>query len=283
MALSPIDPITQVRLLAVNSHRFIVAGIFGIAVALIQPQISWSYTAEDISRIAKEVTVIIDGKELGSGVVVGHQGYEYFVLTNWHVLKNTDTYTIGTRDGAKHRIQPGSIKRIGNLDLAVCTFSSPKLYKVAEIGNSDTIAEGSPLYVTGAPANVRGIETRSLLVVSGQLVGYDSPKQNGYTLIYNNNTSPGMSGGSVLDKNGNLVGIHGQGSQDARENKTGFNLGIPINLFVNSSTQLGIKYTLSYPKADRSAPSITPSLNRGRPTVIDGSENTTGACVGERC
>ena len=266
-----------------NSHRFLVAGILGMASALVQPQISWSYTAEQIGRIAKEVTVIIDGKELGSGVVVGRQGYEYFVLTNWHVLKNTDTYTVKTTDGVKHQIQPNSIKRIGKLDLAVFSFSSPKLYKVAEIGNSDTISEGSPLYITGAPANIKGIETRSLLVVSGQLVGYDSPKQNGYTLIYNNITMPGMSGGSVLDKNGNLVGIHGQGSQDARENKTGLNLGIPINLFVNGSTQLGIKYTLSYPKSGSATSLTAPSLNRGRPIVIDGSSDTNGACVGEKC
>ena len=60
---------------AVNSHRFIVAGILGVA-ALVQPQISWGYTAEDISRIAKEVTVVIDGNELGSGVVFGHQEYK---------------------------------------------------------------------------------------------------------------------------------------------------------------------------------------------------------------
>ena len=267
-----------------KSHRFIVAGIFGLVTALIQPQIGWSYTAEDIGRIAKEVTVIIDGKELGSGVVIGHQGYEYSVLTNWHVLKNTDSYTVKTKDGAKHQILPNSIKRIDSLDLAIFTFSSPKLYKVAEIGNSDTISEGSVLYVTGAPANVKGIETRNLLVVNGQLVGYDSPSQNGYTLIYNNNTLPGMSGGSVLDKNGNLVGIHGRGSRDANDQKSGFNLGIPINLFVNNANKLGIKYTVTYPKIDRSAPSLTaPSLNRGRPIVIDGSENTSGACVGEKC
>jgi serine protease Do len=245
----------------VNTHRFIVAGVLGMAAALVQPQVSMSYTAEEIGRIAKDVTVIIDGNDKGSGVVVGKQGYE---------------------DGTKHNVQPSSIKRIGKLDLAVFSFTSPRLYKVAEIGNSDTISEGSPLYITGAPANIKGIETRSLLVVSGQLVGYDSPKQNGYTLIYNNNTQPGMSGGSVLDKNGNLIGIHGQGSQDANQAKTGFNLGIPINVFVNSSTQLGIKYTLSYPKAGGST-IVAPSLNRGRPIVIDGSENTTGACVGEKC
>ncbi len=266
-----------------NSRRFILAGLLGLTPALIQPHIALCYTAEDISRIAKDVTVIIDGNELGSGVVIGHQGYDYSVLTNWHVLKSAENATVKTKDGAKYQIKPSSVKRIAGLDLAVFTFSSQKLYRVAEIGNSDTISEGSVLYVTGAPANLKGIETRNLLVVGGQLVGYDS-SQNGYTLIYSNNTMPGMSGGSVIDKNGNLVGIHGRGSRDANDQKSGFNLGIPINLFVSNANRAGINYTVTYPKLDRSVPSLaTPSFSRGRPMVIDGSENTNGACAGEKC
>ncbi len=264
-------------------HRFIIVGMFGLAAALGQPQVTLSYTAEDISRIAKEVTVIIDGNELGSGVVIGHQGYNYSVLTNWHVLQSASNATVKTKDGESHPIVPSSIKQIASLDLAVVTFNSSKLYRVAELGNSDTLSEGSVLYVTGAPANIKGIETRNLLVVGGQLVGYDSSK-NGYTLIYSNNTMPGMSGGSVIDKNGNLVGIHGRGSRDANDQKSGFNLGIPINLFVNNASRAGVQYTVTYPKLDRSIPStLTPSFNRGRPMVIDGSENTSGACVGEKC
>jgi serine protease Do len=267
-----------------NSNRSILAGILGVVTTLLSSQITLSYPAEEISRIAKEVTVIIDGKSMGSGVVIGHQGYEYSVLTNWHVVETQEPHTVKTKDGAQYQIQANSVKRIPDLDLAVFTFTSTKLYRVAELGNSDTISEGSALYVTGAPANLKGIESRNLLVVGGQLVGYDSPAQNGYTLIYTNNTMPGMSGGSVMDQNGNLIGIHGRGSRDANDQKSGFNLGIPINSFVTSAHRLGLKYVVTYPKIDRGiSKQIVPSFSRGRPSIIDGSENTEGACAGEKC
>ena len=267
-----------------NSRQFILAGILALTVIVVQPKIASSYNAEDLSRIAKEVTVIIDGQDLASGVIISHRGDDYTVLTNWHAVRSWGNDTVNTKDGARHIIKPGSIKRIGKLDLAIFTFTSNKFYRVAEFGNSDTISEGSPLYVTGAPANLQGITSRSLLVVSGQLVGFDAPTQNGYSLVYSNNTMPGMSGGSVIDKNGNLVGIHGIGSRDSNGQKAGFNLGIPINLFVTNASQMGIKYTATYQKIDRQTPALVqPTFLRGRPTEVDGSENTNGACAGERC
>jgi serine protease Do len=269
----------------VNSYRLVFAGLLGFIATTIQPQITLSYTAEKVSSIAKEVTVTVDSaNDYGSGVIITHQGNEYTVLTNWHVLESKDAHTVKTRDGQIHQIRPGSIKHIAELDLAVGTFISNKLYRVAELGNSDTIGEGSTLYITGAPANLEGISSRNLLVVGGQLVGYDPSGSNGYTLIYNNNTMPGMSGGSVMDSNGNLIGIHGRGSRDTNKIKSGFNLGIPINLFVNSANRLGIKYTLDRPRLDRqnSLP-IAPAFTRGRPSVIDGSADTSGACAGEKC
>jgi serine protease Do len=268
----------------VNSHRSIVAGLLGF-IAAIQPQIALSYTAEKIGSIAKEVTVTVDSdKEYGSGVIITHQGSDYTVLTNWHVLQSQDKFTVKTRDGQIHPIRAGSIKRIDELDLAVCTFTSSKFYRVAELGNSDTIEAGNTLYITGAPANLKGISNRSLLVVGGQLVGYDRGDSNGYTLIYTNNTMPGMSGGSVIDSNGNLIGIHGRGARDQENQKSGFNLGIPINLFVNNANRLGIKYTLDRPKIDKQNPTlIAPTFMRGRPSIIDGSEDTNGACAGEKC
>ena len=267
-----------------NSHRFVFAGLLGFIATIVQPQIGLGYTAEGVSKIAKEVTVIIDAKQTsGSGVIISHQGYEYSVLTNWHVLNSSDSYTVKTGDGQLHQIRPNSIKHIVGLDLAIATFSSSKLYRVVELGNSDTIAEGSTLYITGAPANLKGIDSRNLLVVGGQLVGYNPADSSGYTLIYNNNTMPGMSGGAVMDTNGNLIGIHGRGSRDRNDQKSGFNLGIPINLFVTNANQLGIKYTLDRPRIGQTNVPVLPINLRGRPIVIDGSENTNGACAGEKC
>jgi serine protease Do len=269
----------------VSSHRFILVGLCGFIATIIQHQIVLSRTPESIGSVAKEATVIIDAKQTsGSGVIINHQGSEYSVLTNWHVLKAQDSYTIETSDGQKYQIRPNSIRHIGELDLAICTFTSSKLYRVIELGNSDTVSEGSSLYITGAPANLQGIASRNVLVVSGQLVGYNRADRNGYNLIYNNNTMPGMSGGAVLDSNGNLIGIHGRGSKDRDAQKSGFNLGIPINLFVKNANLQGIKYTLDRPSIDRanSAP-ILPGFTQGRPKVIDGSESTNGACAGEKC
>ena len=50
-----------------NSRQFILAGILALTVIVVQPKIASSYNAEDLSRIAKEVTVIIDGQDLASG------------------------------------------------------------------------------------------------------------------------------------------------------------------------------------------------------------------------
>jgi serine protease Do len=268
----------------VNSRRFVFAGLLGLIATIVQPQIGLGYTAEGVGKIAKEVTVMIDAKETtGSGVLISHQGYEYSVLTNWHVLKASDSYTVKTSDGQLHQIRPDSIKQIVGLDLAIGTFSSPKFYRVVELGNSDTIAEGSTLYITGAPSDLKGIDSRSLLVVGGQLVGYNATGSGGYTLIYNNNTMPGMSGGAVMDTNGNLIGIHGRGSHDQKDRKSGFNLGIPINLFVKNANQLGIKYTLDRPRIGQTTIPVSPTQLQGRPRVIEGSEGTNGTCAGERC
>jgi hypothetical protein len=88
----------------------------------------------------------------------------------------------------------------------------------------------------------------------------------------------------VMDSNGNLIGIHGRGSRDTNKIKSGFNLGIPINSFVNHATRLGIKYTLDRPRIDRQdSLQLTPTFTRGRPSVIDGSADANGACAGEKC
>lgn len=266
-------------------HRLVLVLWLGWTAVAVRPQAALSNNAEIVSSRAKEVTVTIDAKSsVGSGVIIGHSGMQYFVLTNWHVLRGKEAYKVKTKDGQTHPIEPRSIRQIGNLDLAVGTFTSAKSYRVVELGNSDNITEGSTLYVTGAPANLRGIAARNLLVVGGQLVGKNEGDRDGYTLIYNNNTQPGMSGGSVLDSNGNLVGIHGRGSQDANNLKSGFNLGIPINLFVTNANRLGIKYTAERPTLDRQKPSfVTPTFYQGRPRVVDGSEGANGACAGDRC
>ncbi len=54
-----------------------------------------------------------------------------------------------------------------------------------------------------------------------------------------------MSGGAVLNQSGEVVAIHGRGDRERNANgelgqKTGFNLGIPINRFATIAANLGV-------------------------------------------
>jgi serine protease Do len=172
-----------------------------------------------------------------------------------------------------------NIKILPNVDLAVVSFESDYVFEIGTIGNSAVIDEGSPVYVAGFPKPGRAIK-RSVFQFTGGMVSSrseeidpdvnikqqntDRNNNNGYELVYTSITRAGMSGGPVLDAAGRIIAIHGQGDRDnsieATENsagiitpieqeKTGFNLGIPIGTFLKIQPQankmMGARLNLS--------------------------------------
>jgi len=132
-----------------------------------------------------------------------------------------------------HRAYPANIKRIKGVDLAVVEFVSENSYSVGKLGNSQSATISKRIYVAGAPEPSETMPSRTLLVTPGHIVGRQDPNQKGYALIYTNPTRRGMSGGPVLDEEGRVIGIHGQGDrQDG--SKTGLNLAIPSESFLTS-------------------------------------------------
>jgi serine protease Do len=251
-------------------------------------------SAGDITSMAQEITVAIDGDNLGSATIVNRQGSNYTILTNWHVLKQRNNFSVRTHDGKTYPIVPGSIQKLsGGLDLATAQFTSTALYRTAVLSNTGFLKVGDPVYVTGAPAELEGINTRSVLVVPGNVVGMDARPNEGYSLIYNNNTMPGMSGGAVLDSRGYLVAIHGRGTRDNRSQKAGFNLGIPMTALSPSLVaKVGLARQVAPSQPSTSAVpnypanSIAPNNNPlvpSRPRTVDGSEGSDGTCAGSRC
>ena len=237
--------------------------------------------------------------DFGSGVIIGRkqQGDRniYTVLTAAHVVNASDrSYKIispipldsGTE---KKRItididSARDIKILPQVDLAVVSFESKNIFTIGTMGNSEYAEEGSPIYVAGFPLPGKA-SSRIALQFTGGMVSSrsdDSETQatdrrsndsnSGYDVTYTCVTRAGMSGGPVFDAAGRIIAIHGRGDRDnqnadGNENtdsvngeKTGFNLGIPIQTYLKLQNQASQKIgarldlaPLNYELSDNSA------------------------------
>ncbi|WP_232192778.1 trypsin-like peptidase domain-containing protein [Synechococcus sp. BL107] len=216
-------------------------GLAASAVVL-APNAAVAQDASNIARIAKEITVRVEGATQGSGVIVKKDGNTYTVLTAWHVLKSNqpgEEITLVINDNQYFHL-PSSVKRVKNVDLATIKFTSTNNYKTARIASIDKNMIGSSIFVGGFPLRTDSVNSRIFRFLDGRVIAYDPNIQlpNGYNFLYSNNTLPGMSGGPVLGTQGELLAIHGLGEIDVEMTsnknilvKTGTNQGIPLSFF----------------------------------------------------
>jgi serine protease Do len=227
--------------------------------------------AREVGAIAKKTVVRIESAdgEFGSGVIIGRteNGTKnvYTILTAAHVVRANTNYRVITpvplNQVERKRVTINldtkkSIKILPNVDLAVISIESNYTFAIGTIGDSSYADEGSPVYVAGFPKPGKAIKRIALQftggMISSRLDDADQNPQeqsNGYDLAYTNITRVGMSGGPVFDAAGRIVAIHGQGDRNnqapgeevssgaASDEKTGFNLGIPIQTFFKLQPQ----------------------------------------------
>jgi tetratricopeptide (TPR) repeat protein len=250
------------------------AAILGVSVALVQSLSAQALTKIEVSKVAQRVTVMIQNaqnpKDAGSGIIIKREGETYTVLTAHHVVQQSPDYKVMTPDKKLYPIVQGSIQPLPGVDLALVQFKSAGAYGVAKMGDSAQSPSGSASFVAGFPGTNEVRNEPEYYFTSGEIAANGSrPNKDGYALAYSNPTLPGMSGGPVLNEQGELIGIHGraeraeklQNSQVSNSTyvlKTEFNYAIPINTFLILVPQVNKTLALrtpspsvsSAPKAD---------------------------------
>ena len=211
----------------------------GIAASfnLVQSDIATALERSEISALAKQYTVLIDGEEKGSGAIIDKDGNTYTVLTNWHVVDTPGEYEIVTPDKKKYKVVYNHIRYLPDIDVAIVKFNSDRDYTVAELGNSDDIVEGNTIHVAAYPDTFPGVPHRIYLFFSTEVNGKLSEAEQGYTLLYAQSGTPGTSGGPLVDENGRIVGINGKASWEVKTGNS-FGLGIPLQSYIEEQPNL---------------------------------------------
>ena len=243
-------------LLPTGLPRLLVTGIF-TETLLFSQEPAHAEPAEAVAKIAQSITVRIEGATQGSGVLVKRDRNRYTVLTAWHVVEGQrpgEELDIYTPDGKRHKVEQGSIKHLGKVDMAVLSFSSSSTYDLAKVGDVKSVSRGDQVLVAGFPLGSNGrLKYDTGKLIANAAVGIDQ----GYQLLYRNDTVTGMSGGGVLKADGTLIGMHGRGEIDLNRSsssqglaKTGINQGIPIRYYALYLSGLPIAAERSKPSSN---------------------------------
>ncbi|MGK7886640.1 MAG: tetratricopeptide repeat protein, partial [Crocosphaera sp.] len=169
--------------------------------------ISQDLSSEEIKQKAEAITVKIESDDTAvSGVIIGKESNTYTVLTNAHVINSQATHKIITNDDTSHEakvIKEGNSLE-GN-DLAILTFNSPNNYQVATLAIDPNLQENTRVYSVGFPE-----ETNQFYFTQGTFkLQAPKPFLGGYQIGYDIDVKSGMSGGALLNKKGELIGING--------------------------------------------------------------------------
>lgn len=251
--------------------------LISIVTVFVSSEIATASTIEKINQIAEEITVLIPEKFVGedgqtteangSGSIIGKQGNTYTVLTAGHVIcrdpedecQNYRDFNVIAHDGNEYKVNTNTIQRLPWVDLAVFQFNSDRNYRLATLGNYELTGEQF-VFASGWP-DPKFIGKRERFFSVGKVLPQSIipllkifPSSLGYEMVYTSVTYGGMSGGPVLDTNGQMVAVHGQNEGQKIAGirvAIGFSVAIPINTFVRLMPQIGIKENL---KINNSSP-----------------------------
>ena len=282
--------------------------ILGIVTALVVTTLptlaTSSLTQEEIDLVAAQTTVVIaQGLERGvieagmewnpgSGVLVSRNGNTYYALTNVHVVRTRGVvYGARTSDGNVHIIDDTDTRNniilfgkekgklgaqsIEGYDFAIVEFKSDRDYPVVAMGDSSQLRSGDKVFVSGWPNPDDGNPKRHRKLSNGVVSEIVNPPSvdGGYSILYNNWTRRGMSGGPVFNANAELVGIHGRGAgtQNNCSPNTEMNsknsCGIRVIHFITQAEAAQINLAFKSPPVEPSA-ILSGKRNRRTANVI---------------
>ncbi|QLK85669.1 S1C family serine protease [Staphylococcus sp. 17KM0847] len=208
-------------------------------------------TPETVQDATEQVQ---EKNESGSGVVYKKVGDTLYILTNAHVVGNKEKHEL-TYDNGK-TVTGTVIGKDKWSDLAVLTVKASKVKKGKLVpfkqGDAEALILGEPVLVVGNPLGLDFQNTVGQGIVSGleRNVPIDIDKDSEYDMLIrafqvDAPINPGDSGGAVVNKDGQLIGI--ASLKISMPNVEGMAFAIPINDAIKTAKKLEKDGEIKYP------------------------------------
>ena len=157
----------------------------------------------------------------GSGVIIGKNDDELLMVTNYHVVEDTDTVTVAFADGEAAEVKIKGYDQSKDLavvaaDLKDIDDDTLDAISVAKIGSSDDLRIGEQVVVIGnamgygqsVTTGIVSAKNRVMDSKDGNIKASDEDSRTGINLIQTDAAiNPGNSGGALMNMDGELVGI----------------------------------------------------------------------------
>ena len=148
----------------------------------------------------------------GSGIIVGQNDTELLIVTNYHVIADTDKLTVQFVEGSEAE---ALIKGMDpDMDLAVIAVPIGKVesktlqeIKVATLGDSDSLVVGEPAIAIGNSLGYGQSVTTGVISALDRTIEI-SGSADGTFIQTDAAINPGTSGGALLNIKGEVIGIN---------------------------------------------------------------------------
>ena len=169
-----------------------------------------NHYTEKMSYFGQTMTSEADAS--GSGIIVGQNDTELLIVSNYHVIADSDELTVQFVEGSEAK---ASIKGTDpDMDLAVIAVpigdvsgSTLQEIAVATLGNSDTLTVGEPAIAIGNSLGYGQSVTTGVISALNRSIQL-SDGTDGTFIQTDAAINPGNSGGALLNMKGEVVGIN---------------------------------------------------------------------------
>lgn len=171
----------------------------------------------------------------GTGFVYETKDDKAYILTNHHVIENSDEVRVVFTNDTKEKVEV--IGSDSYSDIAVLSVDKDKIISIAEIGSSEDLKVGDTAFAVGAPLDS---STYAWTVTRGVISGKNRTVATSSTIMEVLQTdtaiNSGNSGGPLCNSNGEVIGITNM--KLASSSIEGMGFAIPIETAIQNAESL---------------------------------------------